>query len=651
MNLPLINNTKVSVMCGWCCCRLVVLHIYVFILKMGEGEAFMCVYIYMYFFFLLIRVYIYMYFFFLLFLAATTSAQSVTKRGRKNIEHANKVLEERKQAELAAIFDAQQLTAKSINLPLSLLSRADEDIESRVVMSAQKEAVKEKLRGGWSAGHTLVGVCFGYHSLGSDISVLHPPSLKLSDDEVIQRLQANNAKVQVISGGHRLAAMKELVMEDRGKYSALFSSIPTTVYLFDMKTSEVRVNLLAQGMQLNNIHMGAAVSWEGRILFERKDLELRKKTTPSWAASTWEAFTHTIRITNECEALSAIMCKTPSYLRDTVRFALMEPKPWSYMKQILERNLELRIKKANEKEGRRKGGEQDRGVSEALLAHVLKLPTLEQELVLSDIVAGRVKGQAIVDKCELVRASGILCANIPLVVGLTDWAECCQRFPSTFSSAFIQLWMGPTRKNVQTLPGKFKSVNKAPFESVCPAGLKPILENIKATVTGANLPNPVEHIGSIKVFTPQTMNVAAFTRLVANPAELKKVSDHLSILCVLMHVCLFLSSVCVCVEIHIYVFPDLMIFSFTYICIHEWLFSFLHIYVFPFTQNAWNVFVVRKGSNWAVSVLGDAYKFDEFVQHHLRQHIGMRPNDTIEWGEWLFVMCLIVQWDCHCLCL
>lgn len=84
----------------------------------------------------------------------------------------------------------------------------------------------------------------------------------------------------------------------------------------------------------------------------------------------------------------------------------------------------------------------------------------------------------------------------------------------------------------------------------------------------------------------------------------------------------------------------------------SWWFAVLHIYVFPLTQHAWNVFVARKGSNWAVSVLGDTYKFDEFVQHHLRAHIGLGPNDVIEWGECVFcATCVVVHWEreghCH----
>lgn len=83
--------------------------------------------------------------------------------------------------------------------------------------------------------------------------------------------------------------------------------------------------------------------------------------------------------------------------------------------------------------------------------------------------------------------------------------------------------------------------------------------------------------------------------------------------------------------LHIYVNSHSCFLVFTYICI-----SFT-------SQNTWNVFVVRKGGNWGVLVLGDAYKFSAFLQHHLRQHVGFGPHDHIDYGECVCCCCRVCR--------
>jgi len=423
------------------------------------------------------------------------------------------------------MLSKHHLTSKIINLPLSLLCMPDKDLESRELIPSQVAAMKDKLRPGFSPGHSLVGVAFGYECLGGDALSVDPPSVSMTDAQIIQCFQQHKVRVQIISGAHRLEAITQLVAEDRGNFSNKFSTIPVTVYLFDHKSATVRENIIAHGMQLNNLHMGAAVSWEARILFARKEFERRWKETASHMI--WKDFADSINKTEESAILSRMVIKNENTLRNTIRFALMEPSAWKLLKQVLERNLEHRVKKTTKEPGDRRSGEQDKGVAEHLLVHLLALPTEEQVSVLSDIWAGRVKGTTIKDKCELNRASGVLCANIPVYLGLKDWKTCSERFPKTFNAGFIQLWMDPTRKLINCLDGKFKSVAKASFDQFCPPGLKRQLDLMKESMNNPAANQPAAEVGNVQVFNINNMSVASMNQLTQDHAALAKVSDAL----------------------------------------------------------------------------------------------------------------------------
>lgn len=432
-------------------------------------------------------------------------------------------------AEIMDFFKPNLLTAKVIHLPLSLLSFPDKDIESRRLIPAQVEAVKLKLRTGWSAGHNLVGVAFDAECFrASGARTVNPLTVSMSDAEIAKRLEESKVRVQIISGSHRLKAMNEMVTEDIGEYSAMFKLIPVTVYLFDKKTPTIRENVVAFGNLQNDQHVGQSNSWEQRILFMRKEFEGQFEEKKS-KEDDWESFCKTINITAACAKFARMMLQAENYLRQSVRFALMDRAPWSLVQKQLEKNIDIKVKKQQSEGsgGRGRGsGAQDKGVAEHNLCHVLSLPPQEQTNVLSDIVAGRVTGTAIQTKCELNRASGVLCGFIPSYLGLKSWQECCLKYPNFFNSAFIQLWMSPTRNIILSLPGKFRSVNKLSFDDVCPPGLKPELDLIKATLSGPQQPlqpSP-EQLGTAKLFQPAHFSADSMTALLQDQSALARVS-------------------------------------------------------------------------------------------------------------------------------